>query len=308
MSFKNILLIPGLPRCGTTTVANILNQSSDISLGKVKEPHYFIKNKNLFGYEGEGRRASFERMGFITKHEKYVNNYDDKLKYILDASTLYSAFPECLDQILNYKKTENIKKIRSIVLFRSSFDRVLSHYLFSKSRGEEFRTLDEAIEDEIENRNSGWILKGYLAGSRISPYCQRFIENFGVDDIIIFNLNNTDLLSDEFIFNISKFLDIEYFKTTNDIYSNESKQISNVYILKFRIFLRKLRQINPQIIDNKITRFIFNKFMSIIPSSDKDKKGFDLVKRKYEKLFKEIDEENIKTYSYIMNLKRNLSE
>jgi len=42
---KKFLFIPGLPRCATTSFVQVLGQHPDIFLPKMKEPHFFLRDR-----------------------------------------------------------------------------------------------------------------------------------------------------------------------------------------------------------------------------------------------------------------------
>lgn len=286
---NKLILIPGLPRCATTTLANILNQSEHISLGKIKEPHYFIKECSLYSFERNGKCRTFEEQGLISNERNYLLNFDMSAKYILDASTLYSAHPQCIESI---KSSEIFSDVLCILLYRDSFDRALSHYLFSKSRGEEYRDFKTAILDELNGEHKNWILKGYISGSRISPFVRQFSSVYGSKKIKIIKLSDVNISGQPFIEDVCKFLDLEVFNYTKEVYQNESRNISNPLFVEMRLLFRKIRQVNPVLFDNKFNRTLFNYFMNLFPRSKKDLKEYESLKVEFASIFDEIDSEN----------------
>lgn len=286
---NKLILVPGLPRCATTTLVNILNQSVHISLGKIKEPHYFIKDCSLYSFERDGKCRSFEAQGLISDQKNYLLNYDISKKYILDASTLYSAHPQCIASI---KNSEIFSDVLCILLYRDSFDRALSHYLFSKSRGEEYRDFKTAIIDELDGKHKNWILKGYISGSRISPFVQQFRSIYGPEKIKIVKLSDVNINSQSFIGDICNFLELDIFNYKSEVYQNESRNISSPLFVEIRMLLRKIRQANPRLFDNKLNRAFFNYFMNLFPKSNKDLKEYESIKLEFAHVFDEIDFEN----------------
>jgi hypothetical protein len=290
---KKALFIPGLPRCATTSLVNVLSQRDDIGVGIQKEPHYFIPAKDkerIYSFEGK-RKISFKKLGFCESELSYIANY--KLlaneDYFIDASTLYSAYPETISEISKY-----FSQAKFIILYRSALSRAYSHYSFSKTRGEEYRSFQEALNEEVEGKSNEWLLKGYLAGSRLAPLVREICKSYGAEKFLIIDIEKSDIYSEEVINKIESFLGLQSAEYDFAIYENGSASLSNPLLRWFRKMMRKVRQFNPELVDNKVTRYFFNIFMSLSPKEKKNDSELKNIPLEVKKLFDDIDMENKK--------------
>lgn len=101
MNTKKVnLFIIGAPKCGTTSLANYLNQSEDILLSDTKEPHFF-KGDLLGPYNNYINKIETYQNLFL-KHEKKDS------KYWLDASVWYYSNSKIAEEIYNYNPDAKI--------------------------------------------------------------------------------------------------------------------------------------------------------------------------------------------------------
>jgi len=286
------LIIPGLPRCATTALVNVLGQHPELQVGVQKEPHYFIPEylkQRLYTFESSGKRVPFSGLGFCTDVSSYRDNFPagDGGTWI-DASTLYSAFPESVSEIAKH----GFGQVRFIVMFRQSLNRAWSHYNFSCSRGEEYREFTDALSQEDDTQD--WLLKGYQSAGRIAPVCEAITRIFGSEALYLIDVDSTDILERDVLQDISSFAGLSDFEYSTDVYGNGSEQMKYGWLQTLRIWLRRIRQMNPAIFDNRITRWLFERFMSVAPKGDKQQMPElpDNVKN----TFLEIDAENQQVY------------
>lgn len=264
---NSALIIPGLPRCATTSLVNILGQHPDLTTGVQKEPHYFIPEdlkKSLFAYEKHGCKRPFSKLGMCFDLDSYTSNYSSLNGCWVDGSTLYSTHPESIDEIKKY----SFSKVKFVVMFRRSFDRGWSHYKFSTSRGEEYRTFEKAVSEELGGLDLNWLLGGYIRAGKIAPVVNNIISNFGVDSLYIVNLDETDITSDVFLKELTTFIGLKSFHYNLDVYKNASEDLKYTWLKSFRVFLRRARQLSPIFFDNTLTRWFFYKFMSLAPKGN----------------------------------------
>ncbi|MET0087397.1 MAG: sulfotransferase [Sedimenticola sp.] len=140
MPFPSNLFIIGAQKAGTTFLATLLSQHPDIDLCSPKEPDFFTRHwsKGMDWY-----RDRFS---------------DTSKKYLLDASTSYSAAPlTARDNSADVESNplhgvpERIFSVspdaRFIYLMRDPVKRTYSSYWHSVRGGYENRSLDEALQD-----------------------------------------------------------------------------------------------------------------------------------------------------------------
>lgn len=286
---ENLILIPGLPRSGTTTIANILSQTPDISLGHQKEPHFFIERKGRFVFEGAVKRSA-DSLGLIESKNKYLSNFSSSSKWVIDASTLYTVNLESIEKIKDY----GFEIVKCILIFRDAKTRAASHHTFSTNRDEEYRTFQQAIQDELDGKHKDWLIRGYLEGSKVKNFYDSFKKSFGEENILVLKLEDTDFYSQSFLVSLEKFLGVKINNPVK-IYQNENRDFSNPVLKWVRSKLRKIRQISPELFDNKITRLLFEKFMNVIPKSQQTNTNIE-ISSFYDDIFKNIDIENQEIY------------
>lgn len=290
MISSKLLLVPGLPRCATTSLVNILQQSPDIAVGRNKEPHYFLTHKSeKYSFDSKGKKISLESSGYNLTKDSFIKNYENSAVYTLDGSTLYSIDDHCLD---NIKESNLFNEVKAIVCFRSSLNRAYSHYTFSISRGEEYRSFAEALENELLGQAPNWLLKGYFAGSKIAPFVSYFSKKYGSENLYIIDLDNTNLTDETNIHLVCQFLNIPQFQYSKEVYTNKNIDISFPLLVKIRTLMRRFRQLNPRLTDNKLTRTIFNYIISKYPKETTAPVVDFELKQQFKDIFESIDEEN----------------
>jgi hypothetical protein len=296
---NNILVIPGLPRCATTSLVNVLSQHPMIFVGVQKEPHYFLPEEVKFksySLDSNGNRVSFNKLGFCQSLNEYEENYKtlnhSNDGWFIDGSTLYSSHPDSIRVIsTSYAKNRNLK---FIVAFRESLNRAKSHYSFSLSRGEEYLGFHEALKAERNGVRNNWILNGYLEGGRISPVVEEIVDNFGIESLFLFDLDQVSIFSQDFMDDLCLFLNVNPQKFDFDVYQNGGEIPKGKILKSIRVAMRRVRQLNPRVFDNKFTRYFFNKFMQRIPKEEKGPQ--QEISEELVYLFNRIDQENSEVF------------
>ncbi len=132
-----MLLIPGVRKCGTTTLFSTLSKHSRIRTPVVKEPQFFALQPETVATHLDWYRELYsEREGFV----------------LLDASTYCFAMPDAATVI-----AEHVALPKVVLLLRDPAKRAFSGYLHTvrrlRPRGE--RRSFEEILDGLENRQAG---------------------------------------------------------------------------------------------------------------------------------------------------------
>lgn len=190
--FTPNLFIPGVAKCGTTTLHELLNQHPDICMSTRKEPHFWTDlNFNNF-----------------TQHDidvyKSLFNEKENSEYYGESSTGNLFFPEMFIPRL---KKHNSKNTKFIIILRNPIDRCYSHYWWCKGTGREKRPLIQAVEDDMNSVFSyyyDWPNYYYQFGL-YSKWILPFIEEFTKNNIKIItleklNANTLETLNDCFLF------------------------------------------------------------------------------------------------------------
>jgi len=278
------LIIPGLPRCATTSFSQILSQHPQIFLPKIKEPHYFLPEKSsYYMFNRKGEKVPFDKSGFINTKFNFEENYEGfkSGKIYIDGSTLYAVHHQSIDEIFKQKDINPY----FIILKKDPFKRAVSHYLYSVSRGEEFRTFEQALNDEINGLYDKWLLGGYLSGSD-SNACEEKIEKlWGNAKFISVDIDKDNVFCQEFMDKILSIFNLNDFSFDFSLMANSLTYTDNRIIKEMRIFFKRVRQVNPILMDNKLTRLFFNAFMKLVPVKKDVYQEYDNYRDLYNKLY-----------------------
>ena len=127
---KEIIIIPGAPKSGSTTLYKMLAKHSKISSSKIKEPKFFLLPEKLIK----------ENTNW------YLEHFTDKNKILLDASTNYFYNNKTASLIKKYVKNPKI-----IFIIRDPAKRTHSHYLNMLKRTPKGETRDfDRILSEVK--------------------------------------------------------------------------------------------------------------------------------------------------------------
>ena len=123
-------MIPGFPRCGSTSLWNILNQHPKVFGIQEKEPHFFS-------------------YGFSEGLKKYQKNYP--LKKISDSMHCFEASQSYLHDRFSMKRIfDLIPKMKFIVSLRNPIEKLFSTYNQLKNSFFEIDSLEDCINNESD--------------------------------------------------------------------------------------------------------------------------------------------------------------
>ena len=135
------LFLVGAMKCGTTSVAKLLNSSEFIDLGKIKEPHFFVDSIPVEYYDTKKHLKRDSCAIQLIKDRPHIANVKDvdiyhqmftkqDVKYKLDASTGYFQDANAAKRIFNYNKNAKI-----VILLRNPEERIYSQYKMLVNKG-----------------------------------------------------------------------------------------------------------------------------------------------------------------------------
>lgn len=199
-------LIVGAPKCGTTTMHEILKQHSQIFLPTEKEIHFFDNNKNF----SKG----------INWYKNYFKNIP-KDKIAGDITPSYMYYDYAIKRIYDTFG----RNVKIIFMLRNPVDRAFSEYSYNLSRGLiKEKNFEKAINLEVlnkdlppfERRYFSFISRGYYG-----QYIQNFLKYFPEENLH-FILFEDEFLKDsqKCIKDLQEFLGIKYEKLNTDLKSN----------------------------------------------------------------------------------------
>ena len=241
------LFIPGAAKSGTTTLHELLNLHPEISMSKVKEP-VFWNNKNF---------EKYIEQDWLNYKKLFV----EKSKICGESTTSYMYYNSFIENInKNYKKSPKF-----IFILRNPIDRYNSHFWWMKGLGLEKNKIKNVlnIESQINFEEYDYYPKNYFQFGLYSKWIQRFIDNFGLENIKVITLeklisNRLDTINSCF-----DFLGLKKLESIPEKTSNKTTRIKYSFLYHF---IRK----------SSIGKMNYTKFGKIFLSN----KSIDRIKNK----------------------------
>ncbi|KCV82322.1 sulfotransferase [Actibacterium atlanticum] len=197
MPNKVNLFVLGVQKCGTTSLADLLNDHSQVFIPSIKETYFFNVD------------ANFSKGFDWFSAEFYGVQKAQRAKWRGDATPFYLGSKEAIDRIAEYADSD----ARFIVILRDPVKRAVSAYQHMLRLGHETLSLPEALKKEHERieearaKNDRWWRFAYtkvgLYGEQIA-YAQTVL---GADRLLVLRqdeLRDTPNLQQK----LSDFLDL----------------------------------------------------------------------------------------------------
>ena len=246
------LFIPGAAKSGTTTLHELLNLHPEISMSKVKEP-VFWNNKKIEKYI-EQDWLNYKKL-FVEKSKIYGESTTSYM--------YYNSFIENINK--NYKKSPKF-----IFILRNPIDRYNSHFWWMKGLGLEKNKIKNVlnIESRINFEEYDYYPKNYFQFGLYSKWIQRFIDNFGLENIKVITLeklisNRLDTINSCF-----DFLGLKKLESIPEKTSNKTTRIKYSFLYHFirksSIGKMNYTKIGKIFLSNKSIDRIKNKLKDII--------------------------------------------
>ena len=270
------LFIPGAAKSGTTTLHELLNLHPDISMSRLKEP-VFWNNKKFEKYEQED-------------WNNYKKLFTEKAKIFGESTTSYMYYNSFIENIKrNYKKSPKF-----IFILRNPIDRYISHFWWMKGLGLEKNNIKDVINRGIHTDfiEYDYYPKHYFQFGLYSKWIQRFIDNFGIENIKVITLEN--LISNRLDTTNScfDFLGLKKLKSIPEKTSNKTKRIkySCIYhfIRKSSIGKMSYTKIGKIFLSKKSIDRIKNKLKGIIINWKTEEFEYEPLQSEYRNYLKDI--------------------
>lgn len=194
--------IVGVPKSGSTWLANALSQHPDLQLSNPKEPNFFSSHKGTFG-----RNVSNLVLG------EYKQFFVDDNRMKIDASIHTFACPLAPKRI--YDQFPNMKFILCV---REPVSRTFSHW----------RMIIETEEDKRHNADwadfySAWQDERLRDDSLYGKSMERWLKYFDINNFLIIASNVMKNKQKETLQKIENFLDLEPYNYDLEIIKNANK-------------------------------------------------------------------------------------
>jgi len=210
---QNFICI-GAQKAGTTTLADILCQHSEICIPPIKETKFFL-------FDGDFTKG-------LPFYNSYFSNYKGQIA-VGEFDPDYLLFPFTAKRI-----AETLgNAIKILVVLRNPADRAYSHYLMTRKKGLESHEFENAILEEKNRKTDiktqkifAYIQRG-LYGKQLNEFLQVFPrENF------LFLVFEEDFLKnrESTIKHVQQFLNVPYEPLELNIHSNEAGEAQSEII------------------------------------------------------------------------------
>lgn len=165
MKFPNFFLV-GAPKCGTTTLANMLSQNPQIFFSGQKEPHFFSTDFNT------------EEQLSLRQYQKLFSKADNSHVAVGEGSVYYMY-----SQIAVPSIEETYAGSKYIAMLRHPVDMAISIHGQQKFSGR------ETIEDFETAWKQSSVLREYLKVCRLGHQVERLVKNVGRDRVLLLSLD-----------------------------------------------------------------------------------------------------------------------
>jgi hypothetical protein len=248
--FPNFFIV-GAPKCGTTSLADYLNQHPDVYFPKRKEIHFFDVNTK------RDKRSD----KWIRDEQDYLDLYQDvdNEKIMGDPTSSYLSDPKTA-KLLH----ERVPSAQILITLRNPVKQIFSFYAHRFGVGFENRSFKDVIFQDSEKIKQNIITDNIFDYSLYSDDVKNYLDEFGKTNvkIIIFEEWIKDLKNT--LFEIESFLQIQHF--SNYKISVENPFVNkNDLLIKFSeksIINKNFKKIIPKNTLKKILKFYVTKVMN----------------------------------------------
>ncbi|MBK7037048.1 MAG: sulfotransferase domain-containing protein [Bacteroidetes bacterium] len=216
---QNFICI-GAQKAGTTTLADILYQHSEICIPPIKETKFFLFDTD---YQ---KGNSF--------YNSYFTNYQGQ-KAVGEFDPDYLLFPFTAKRI-----AETLgEKVKIIVVLRNPADRAYSHYLMTRKKGLDDLDFENAILAEKNRKQDIKTQKifAYIERGMYGKHLNEFLKVFPPENFLFLVFEEDFIQNKEnTIRKVQEFLNVPYEALNLNIHSNEAGEAQNEV---FRDLVRK---------------------------------------------------------------------
>lgn len=227
-------LIVGVPKAGTTWLANVLSQNPEIILSEPKEPNVIASHKGTFGRNTLNPDWS--------KYDDYFNGKGFRIDASihtfscpLSPSRLHSKFPD----------------IKLILCLREPVSRAVSHWKMIIDTEEDVRN-----GTDWSNFSTAWLDSRLSDDSYYGKSMQRWLEYFSLDQFLIIDSQRMRTEPEKVLIEIDNFLKISPYSYQTKISKHANSALSRRPITAIGKSIRIFFSLVPKIIKNPIVRFL----------------------------------------------------
>lgn len=160
--------IVGAPKCGTSSVYELLKKYSDVGLTRVKETHFFSQQSVL---------QSYYKVKIIKDFKKYLDEFPKENNNNVDICPSYLTCEYAPLKIFKYNS-----KAKIIILIRNPAERAISHYLMDQKLGLNNQGFIESLSHQK-------FMKEYIYEGFYSKWIKRYQSIFGKDSVYVYDFD-----------------------------------------------------------------------------------------------------------------------
>lgn len=188
---KRIFFI-GAPKCGTTSICDLMMTIDDISVSKIKEPNYFCSDEILQRkthasdnnriIETPSQIGTISHSALVTEEKTYESLFDKEKPYLVDFSTNYLVSKHAPK---NIKEAYEDEEVKIVIIVRNPYKRAVSHYSMDKSIGFDVDSFNAECAKELALPKQDRFTKSqaYLAQSDCIQDIHKFQNIFGDQNV-----------------------------------------------------------------------------------------------------------------------------
>lgn len=188
-------LIIGAPRCGTTSLHDMLGQHPDIFMSAIKEPHFFA---------GLDFPFPDNEILKITKdpatYQALFAGADDKL--CGESSTYYLADPDAPRNIHTYNPD-----MKLIAVLRNPIERAYSHYLVFDRHGKQPQSFYEMVDEQV--RSGGPLARNVVELGKYGSQLERYRQLFPAEQLLVLDFEELTRRPEAALTKILAFLQVD---------------------------------------------------------------------------------------------------
>ncbi len=251
MRLPDFLILGGM-RCGSTTLANILNTQSSIFIPESKELHFFDQRSPTI---------------------KSLNDYAEQfsaatdIQLVAEATPDYFSTPGCMQWIHSTMSTAKL-----IVILRDPIQRAWSHYRFSVATMREIEPFDNALNLEPERLahpiHEHDIYFSYLQRSRYIQHINHYLSKFAAEQLHVIFLEELNQNPEPVLKALFDFLQLDL----QDGWQSAMRITNQASLVNIRDQSQLDQQQKTKLAINRMSARVLNsKLLMLFPRRSRDK-------------------------------------
>ena len=281
-------IIIGAQKAGTTTLANMLQQSPDVFIPEEKEIPYFLDTE-------------MQTLGW----NNFINTYYLKSK---TNQLIGKSSPQYMMYDYSLKKIKKMfPDIKLIVILRDPIERLLSHYDMIKRFGKEKRDINTIISEQLNNIEYYRNLKfsnetgKYITSGEYDRILKNLKKSFKKKQILFLDFDKIILKPNKIYKEVCNFLNIETsaVKINHSMRGGSQNYIDHNKYIKFVVKIFYLKKILPADIIRKLKILVYK--LDQINVRPNTKTNINNITKENFKALK-------KHYKYAYNIIKNIQE